>query len=85
MKYKVTVVRETPVKEGDRYPEKETIYEQTVENLDIQAVISAVNKPTLIEQLLGDKAAGATLGNCTCNQMPNGKHCPIHTRFVDRP
>lgn len=42
-KFKITVEKITE-KAGEKYPDKETIYEQTVEDLDLTAVISTVNK-----------------------------------------
>ncbi len=43
MAFKIEVTRLGPMKEGDRYPPSEKIYEQTVENLNVKRVIDAVN------------------------------------------
>ena len=42
-KFKITV-EEIIDKPGEKYPDKQTIYEQTVEDLNLTAVISTVNK-----------------------------------------
>lgn len=42
-KYKITV-EEIIDKPGEKYPDKTTVYEQTVEDLDLKALISTVNK-----------------------------------------
>ena len=43
MPFKIEVTRLGPMKEGDRYPPSEKIYEQTVDSIDIRRVINAIN------------------------------------------
>jgi len=42
MKYKITI-DELIEKEGDSYPKERSVYTQVVENIDLLAVIKAVN------------------------------------------
>ena len=43
MKYKITVQEVTPPKEGEKYNTSETIYEQTVETLELAKLVLVVN------------------------------------------
>lgn len=49
-KYKITV-EELLEKPGEKYPDKTTIYEQTVEDLDLKDVIVSVNKMPRIQNI----------------------------------
>jgi hypothetical protein len=42
-RYRIEVSRIEPLKEGDRYPNTTKLYEQTVPELDLPAVIAVVN------------------------------------------
>ena len=44
MYYKITVEEIALLEEGERYPKENKIYEQIIEDLDVLAVINAVNK-----------------------------------------
>jgi len=41
MKYKITIEKETPFAESNR-SDYETVYEQTVEDLDVKALIAEI-------------------------------------------
>jgi hypothetical protein len=43
MSYKIEVSRLEPLKPDERYPASTKVYEQTVESLDMIALIAAVN------------------------------------------
>jgi len=43
-KYKITIEKIIDPESEEKYPSKEEIYSQTVENLDITGVIYVVNK-----------------------------------------
>lgn len=45
MKYKITIETLTENSES-KYPDKETIYEQTVETVDLKKVVAIVNEYT---------------------------------------
>ena len=60
-KMKVTVSEETPVRDG-AYPGWHDVYEQIVENLDIQRVIAAVNPPPVVEVKRRHRKGEAALG-----------------------
>lgn len=53
-KYKITV-EEIHEIEGEKYPDKKSIYEQTVEELDLKGVIATVNEMN-IEQVINMEA-----------------------------
>ena len=88
MKYKITVEKVGEIPEGKYHPETEKIYEQTVEYLEIQKVIEAVNpKEVKANPLAGhnDKKREDFYGNCTCDQLAPGRACPVHTLLKDWP
>ena len=41
--FTIEVTEQHPLKEGDRYPDSDRVYEQIVEDLDVQALVRFVN------------------------------------------
>lgn len=76
MKYKVTVAELSEFVDGTRsYGREADIYTQIVEDVDIRAVIDAVNGPKPL------RLSGGTV--CLCPQNPDGPwdinpECPTH-------
>ena len=60
MKYRITVqeTKERINSDGRRYEDSETIYTQTVENLDLKALVVVVNQIPSVFQISDDKAEG---------------------------